>query len=63
MTQDAGKLPMGVNAVTDSVPTEVVVGAHGAEMYEAATLLGIDHDMSDIGFAFGAQAEVVMALS
>ena len=31
------------------------------EMYEAATLLGTDHEMSDVDFAFGAQAEAVMA--
>ena len=32
-----------------------------AEMYEAATLLGTDHEMSNVDFAFGAQAEAVMA--
>ncbi len=32
-----------------------------AEMYEAATLLGTDSEMSDVGFAFGAQAEVATA--
>ena len=63
MTQDAGKLLTGVNAVNDPVPTEAVEEAQDAEMYEAATLLGTDHGMSDVGFTFGAQAEVVTANS
>ena len=32
-----------------------------AEMYGAATLLGADPEMSDVDFAFGAQAKVVTA--
>jgi len=31
------------------------------EMYEVATRLGGDPEMSDVDFAFGAQAEVVAA--
>lgn len=62
-TQDTRKLPTGVNAVADQAPVKAVEEAQYAEMYEAATLLGADREISDVKFAFDAQAEVVMALS
>ena len=52
---------MSANAVADQAPTEAVEGMHDAEMYEVATLLGADGEMSDVGFAFVAQVEVVTA--
>lgn len=61
MTEDTRTSPMGVNPIANQAPTEAVEGAYDTEMYEAATLLGADHEMSDVGFAFGAQAEVVTA--
>jgi len=52
---------VSANALTDPAPIEAVEGAQNAEMYEAATTLGADTEMSDVGFTFAAQAEVVMA--
>lgn len=57
----AERSKVSINALVNRALAEVVREAQNAEMYEAATLLGEDSEMSDVEFAFGAQAEVVMA--
>lgn len=57
----AERSKVSINALVNRALAKVVREAQDSEMYEAATLLGEDSEMSDVEFAFGAQAEVVMA--
>lgn len=51
---------LSVNALVSEALTRVVNQAHDSEMYEAATLLGLDAEMSNVEFALEAQAEVAL---
>lgn len=57
----AERSKVSINALVNQALAKVIQEAQDAEMYEAATLLGADSEMSDVEFAFGAQAEVVTA--
>ncbi len=57
----AERSKVSINSLVNQALAKVIREAQDAEMYEAATLLGADSGMSDVEFAFGAQAEVVMA--
>lgn len=52
---------LSINALIGEALAGVVDQAHDQEMYEAATLLGLDAEMSSVDFAFGAQAEAALA--
>ena len=57
----AARSKVSINALVNQALAKVIQEAQDEEMYHAATLLGADSEMSDVGFAFGAQAEVVLA--
>ena len=52
---------LSVNALVSEALAGVVEQAHDRDMYEAATLLGLDAEASEVEFAFAAQAEVARA--
>ena len=52
---------LSINSLVSEALMGVVNQAHDRELYEAATLLGLDAEMSSVDFAFDAQAEVILA--
>ena len=52
---------LSINALVGEALMKVVDQAQDQEMYEAATLLGQDAEMSSVDFAWSAQAEVALA--
>ena len=59
-SQIAERRNLSINALVGEALTKIVSQAQDQEMYEAATLLGLDAEMSSVDFAFGAQAEVAL---
>ncbi len=57
----AERSKVSINALINQALAKAVQETQDQEMYDAATLLGGDAEMTDVDFAFGAQAEVVLA--
>jgi hypothetical protein len=52
---------ISLNALVSETLSKAVEAAHDIEMYEAATLLGRDAEMSSVEFAFSAQSEIALS--
>jgi len=59
--QLAAHSKVSINAIVNQALARAIADAQEAEMFEAATLLGMDPESSDVDFAFGAQLEVVLS--
>ena len=51
---------ISVNTLVSEALTQVVNEAQDKEMYDAATLLGLDAELSSVDFSLSAQSEVAL---
>ena len=59
-TQVARKHGRSLNALVQQGLEEIIRAEENREMYEAATLIGMDGAECDMAYAFAAQAEVIL---